>query len=105
MTYAVIVPMYASISLLGYYVWGGGSGGANANINLNFPSNAANTLSIATQLIQCYYLVFLTSLCLTLNLELACGSDPQHCCTPAFPRGASDAIIATGGSTIISDAA
>lgn len=84
-TYAIIVPMYMSTSVLGFYVWGGGQSGANANINVNFPPNTANTVSIVVQFLLTYYLIFFTSLCLALNLEIALGIDPRLYCAPKEP--------------------
>ncbi|KAL3918956.1 MAG: hypothetical protein SGPRY_005808 [Prymnesium sp.] len=95
-SYAIIVPMYISTSVMGFYVWGGGENGANANINSNFPLNSANTASMIVQLVLTYYLIFFTSLCLALNLEIALGIDPSACCVvkSESAHGAHDDVAA-----------
>jgi len=50
-----------------YYAYGSF---ANANINLNFPDNAANTISILVQLAFTYYCIFATSLVIMLQIEV-----------------------------------
>ena len=46
-----------------------------ANINLNFPDNWINTVSIALQLLQCYYLIFYTNVVLVM---VSCGGKGER---------------------------
>ena len=48
---------------------------ARANINLNFPNNWINTVSIALQLLQCYYLIFYTNVVLVMVSRGGKGRD------------------------------
>ena len=72
-TYAVVVAMYAICGYLGYAAYGAE---VQANINLSWPgpgagsAGAMNVVSIAIQLVVCWYLVYLTNITLLLNIEI-----------------------------------
>ena len=78
-SYAIMAPCYLACMCLGYYAYGDF---AQANINLNFPNNWVNTVSIALQLLQCYYLIFYTNVVLVMGLEMELGVDPTTTWSP-----------------------
>ena len=79
-SYAIMAPCYMACMCLGYYAYGDF---AQANINLNFPNNWVNTVSIALQLLQCYYLIFYTNVVLVMGLEMDhLGVDPTTTWSP-----------------------